>query len=102
ARLLALDDTLRRGSFHSGEESCARARTSDSHTVSGRFSQDRALSRLGGRVADGETRYDTGRPLSYEYRRRLASRTSPLASATKRDEADRDGDGRKTDRVFSR
>ncbi len=45
ARLFPLDDSLRRGSFHTGEESGARDVAPDSHTVSRRLAEGRAVSR---------------------------------------------------------
>ena len=47
ARLLALDDPLRRGPLHAGEESRARAHASHPHAVPRRHAQGRALPRLG-------------------------------------------------------
>ena len=56
ARLFTLDDSLRRGSFHAGEESGARDVAPDSHAVSRRLAQSGPVSRWCRRAAAREAR----------------------------------------------
>src|ERR1700730_16798693 len=51
ARLLALDDSLRRRPFRAGKKSCHASVAVDSHAVSGRLALAGAIPRFGGRSA---------------------------------------------------
>src|SRR5215208_5759428 len=61
ARLLALDEPLRRGPLHAGQEGRARARAPDPHAVPGRLPEGRALPRRRRGVAARAPRDDAGR-----------------------------------------
>src|SRR5205823_3293614 len=100
ARLLALDDTLRRRPLHARQESRARARAPDTHAVSGRLAQSRPLPRLGGRTPARATRDDARRPLSHEHSRGPEARAPNASGAAKGDEADSDGDGWQAHRLL--
>src|ERR1041384_6124535 len=67
ARLFALDDSVRRGSLHAGEESGARADAFDSDAIPGRYAARRAVPRHGGRDSDRPARARAGGTVSHEH-----------------------------------
>ena len=89
ARLLALDDSLRRRPLHSGEKSCHGALAPDPHAVSRRLALARSLPRLRRRNPALATRPRQGRPLLHQHARRPAPGATNSAAPKKRHEADR-------------
>ena len=75
ARLLALDDPLRRGPLHAGEEGRARAHAPHPHAVPRRHDQGRALPRLG----RGDSARDAGRTRRWA----RTTRTPPRGSSSR-------------------
>ena len=73
ARLLALDDPLRRGPLHAGQEGRARAHAPDPHAVPRRHAPGRALPRLG--------RGDPARDAGARRRWGRTTRTPPRGSS---------------------
>ncbi len=69
ARHVALDDSLRRGSVHAGQEGRARAHAPDSHAVPGRHDSRGAVPRLGRGDPAPDARPRAGRPVPHEHRR---------------------------------
>ena len=102
AGLLALDDSVRRRPVHAGKEGCAGARPFDSHAVSGRFAEDGSVPRHRRRTSHGKACEHASRSVSHEHRRRFAAGAAHSAGAAQGHEADRDGDGRKTDGMLYR
>src|SRR5688572_8669771 len=91
ARLFPLNDSLRRRPFHAGKKSRSRALAFNSHTVSGRLAQDRAVSRFRRRVAARQTSDDPGWSIPHQHGGGTSSGASDSAVTTERDETDRDG-----------
>ena len=84
ARLLALDDPVRRGPLHAGQEGGARAHPPDPHPVPRRQPQGRALSRFGGGDPAQRTGHGAGGPVPHQHRRRPQARPQDSAGDRRR------------------
>ena len=74
--MLALDDPVRRGSLHAGEEGRARAHAPHPHAVPRRHAPGRPLPRLGGGDPAGDARARAGGPVPHEHGRGAQARAA--------------------------
>ena len=90
ARLLALDDSLRRRPLHAGEESCHGAFASYPHAISRRLAVAGSLPRLGRRGPAVATGAREGWSVLHQHARRPAPGAAHSAAPAQGHEADRD------------
>ncbi len=99
ARHLALDDPVRRGPLHAGEEGRARAHASHPHAVPRRHAARGALPRFGGGDPARAARARASRTVPHEHRRGSQARAAHPARAEEGHAADRDDHRRQAERA---
>ncbi|CAA9323549.1 MAG: FIG024850: short form Mg-chelase associated protein with vWA domain, partial [uncultured Gemmatimonadaceae bacterium] len=98
ARLLALDDPLRRGPLHARQEGRARAHAPHPDPVPGRHDPRRPLPRLGRGDPARDARARAGGPLPHEHRRGAQARSAHPDGAEEGHAPDRDDHRRQAQR----